>query len=122
MCPHSINGPLAQSGAGRYNVTCCGSPLPVQNDGGVVTSRTGEAKVEKCLRSEIRTGKLGRKRRPYNDTRAVELQVGDDLRGYQHRRNIEFGAIRRTAWPVVQAARYQDHVQEREQATQADRG
>src|SRR5262250_1049964 len=55
MCAHSINRPAAQSRTRSYAVTCCEPSLPVQNDGGIVTCRTGEANVEKCLRSEIRT-------------------------------------------------------------------
>src|SRR5262245_3945457 len=86
MWAHAINCPVSGSGIWRYIVAQCNTPLPVQYDIGSVTPRSREANIEKALSRQIRSRKDGRKRRPYNDARAVESQVSNGWRGYQHRR------------------------------------
>ena len=58
MCPHTVDGPAARSNAGRDLVARCESSLPIQGDGGVVTSGAREANIKKCLRREIGTTEL----------------------------------------------------------------
>jgi hypothetical protein len=66
--------------------------LPIQDDIGDVTVWSGDANIEKCLRSEIGARNIDRIRRPSNSIRPVELQLSDDWSGYQQRWSIEFGA------------------------------
>ena len=55
MCAHTVNRPGSRSGTNRYSMARSNASLPIQDDIGDVTFRTGEANVEKCFGSEIGT-------------------------------------------------------------------
>src|SRR5262249_26298320 len=48
VCPHAINSPNARSGTSRYGVIRSKPFLPVEDNNGIVTFRSGKADIEKC--------------------------------------------------------------------------
>src|SRR5262249_21479709 len=77
VCPYAVNHPDARSDISGYAVVRCKPCLPIQGNTGIVTTRSGVAHIEKCFVSEIDTREVGRIRRSYSNSGAVELQTGN---------------------------------------------